>query len=222
MWERLTRARSGGRLDVPFDPHGGRRRRALLRDQCVHSIHEIEAAVDILWHDWAPGPQGSRPRRRRCSRRLRPGRRDRGGCGRRSQDGWSRTRDPLHVTVQDRAHCALGPILAPEVEHLTETVNGVHGVVAVESRLRSIRGRSTFPASRADPFGPPSSAELPSKESGSTDDQALDRTSRWVTGGPCHQTAPPGKPGGGRLVRQPDRSRPGQSRRRGPKPKLKG
>jgi hypothetical protein len=128
-----------------FDPHGGRRRRALLRDQCVHSIHEIEAAVDILWHDLSTRTARlTAETKAMFSDDYAPDdvieARVRSALGRVVSHPRS-----LHVTVQDGQTVLSGPILAPEVGHLLETVNEVHGVIAVENRLEVHPQAEHFP-----------------------------------------------------------------------------
>jgi len=157
MLERLTGLGLGVGLMYFFDPHVGRRRRAVVRDQCVHSIHEIEAAIDTVWHDL-------RTRSLRLTAEAKAMFSDdyapddviearvRSALGRVVSHPRS-----LHVAVRAGQAVLSGPILADEVEDLLETVNSVRGVLGVENqleihqraeRLPALQGGSTRPGTR--------------------------------------------------------------------------
>jgi len=146
MLERLTGLGLGVGLMYFFDPHVGRRRRAVVRDECIHGMHEIEATIDSVWH--ALNARASRltaEAKAMFSDDYAPDdvieARVRSALGRVVSHPRS-----LHVAVRAGQVVLSGPILAHEVETLLETVNSVRGVLGVENQLEIHRQAEGLPA----------------------------------------------------------------------------
>ncbi|SIN68528.1 BON domain-containing protein [Singulisphaera sp. GP187] len=146
MLERLTGLGLGVGLMYFFDPRAGRRRRALLRDQCIHGMHEAETTIQIVWHDL-------RTRALRLTAESKA----------MFSDDYApddvieaRVRSALghvvshprsvRVVVRDGQVVLSGPILAREVESLMETVDAVRGVLAVENQMEIHQQAEGLPA----------------------------------------------------------------------------
>ncbi len=172
MLERLTGLGLGAGFMYFLDPHSGRRRRALLRDQCIHGIHEIETAIDLIGHDLSTrSARFTAEAKAMFSDNYAPDdvieARIRSALGRVVSHPKA-----LHVVVQDGRAVLTGPILAHEVEHLLEAVNTVRGVLAIENQLEihrraehlpALQGGSTRPGIRhgtADEHGSPTTKVL--------------------------------------------------------------
>lgn len=146
MLERLTGLGLGAGFMYFLDPHSGRRRRALLRDQCIHSIHEIETAIDIIGHDLSVrSARFTAEAKAMFSDNYAPDdvieARIRSALGRVVSHPRA-----LHVVVREGRAVLTGPILAQEVEHLLETVNTVRGVLAIENQLEIHQRSEHLPA----------------------------------------------------------------------------
>jgi hypothetical protein len=134
----LAGAGLGAGLMYFLDPQQGRRRRALVRDQFVHALHEIDDAVGVLSRDL-----GNRSRGAWSGLRSLPGRltgeavpddvllgRVRAKLGRYVSHPRS-----IEVDVSGGRISLTGPTLAHEVDDLLEAVASVPGVTEVENRL---------------------------------------------------------------------------------------
>jgi hypothetical protein len=146
MLERLTGLGLGVGLMYFFDPRVGRRRRALVRDRCIHSVHEIETAVDLVWHDLSTrASRLTAEAKAMCSDDYAPDdvieARVRSALGRVVSHPRA-----LHVNVRAGRAVLSGPILADEVENLLETVNTVRGVLEVENQLEVHQQAEGLPA----------------------------------------------------------------------------
>ncbi|WP_406699096.1 BON domain-containing protein [Singulisphaera sp. Ch08] len=146
MVQRLTGLGLGVGLMYFFDPRVGRRRRALLRDQCIHSMHEIEAILHIVWHDLRTrASRLSAEARAMFSDDFAPDdvieARARAALGHVVSHPRS-----LRVVVRDGRAMLSGPILAHEVETLMETVRTVRGVLVVENQLEVHQQAGDHPA----------------------------------------------------------------------------
>ena len=128
----------GAGLMYFLDPDRGRRRRALVRDQLVHTLHEIDDAVGVVSRDLANRSQGAWVGV--CSL---PGRL----AGAEVPDGIlvERVRSKMgrflshpssiEVTARWGRVTLSGPVLAHEVDDLLAAVASVPGVADVENRL---------------------------------------------------------------------------------------
>jgi hypothetical protein len=118
-----------------FDPQAGRRRRAMLRDRTVRSVHRLEETVDKGVRDLSHRAQG---RLAEVRGRLAPPAGDddvivervRAELGR-----WVSHPHAIEVTCQDGLVTLSGPILAAEVGPLARQLRRVRGVREVDNRL---------------------------------------------------------------------------------------
>ena len=134
----------GAGLTYLFDPAGGRRRRALLRDKAVRAAHEAEDATERSTRDLANRSRG-------LFARLR-GRRER--VGDRTLE--ERVRAQLgHVCSHARAIAVKaedgcvelkGPILDAEHDRVIEAVEAIPGVRAIDDDLERHAEPGNIPA----------------------------------------------------------------------------
>jgi len=128
----------GAGLMYFLDPDRGRRRRALVRDQFIHALHEIDDAIGVVSRDLRNRSRGTWARIRTLPGRMAGEEvpdevlveRVRSKMGR----FVSRAR-PIDVTAHHGRVTLSGPVLAYEVEGLLSAVASVSGVVDVEDRL---------------------------------------------------------------------------------------
>lgn len=125
----------GGGLMYLLDPDRGRKRRAYLRDQAVHTGHAISSCWGTTFRDLRNRSQGvaaearSRFRRDHASDEVLIAR-VRSAMGR----AVSHPR-PIEVSAQDGHVTLSGPVLAGEADRLLSAVRHVRGVREVENRL---------------------------------------------------------------------------------------
>jgi len=146
MFERLTGLGLGVGLMYFFDPRVGRRRRALLRDRCIHGMHEFETTLQIVWHDLSTRAlRLTAEAKAMFSDDFAPDdvieARVRSALGHVVSHPRS-----IRVVVQGGQVVLSGPILAREVEGLLETVDAVRGVLAVENQMEIHQQAEGLPA----------------------------------------------------------------------------
>ena len=117
------------------DPDGGRRRRALARDQFTRFAHKTGDGLDAAARDWSNRAAGSVAKARRRFRGDRPSddvlvERVRAELGRAVSHPRAIDVDACDGTVR-----LCGPILTHEVPSLLRAVESVAGVRHVENRL---------------------------------------------------------------------------------------
>jgi len=152
---RLSRVLLGAALGAGFmyllDPDGGRRRRALLRDQIVSAGHKTSDAVGATSRDVTNRARGvvaelrGRLRREHVGdEKLRERVRARVGSvvGRTAS---------LETHVSDGRVTLRGPVLGEEVERLMRRVRGVRGVEEVISQLEVHDAPGDVPALQGRP-----------------------------------------------------------------------
>ena len=121
-----------------FDPDRGRRRRALVRDQMIHALNEIDDAIGVTWRDLRNRARGVWASVRSVPARLAGeavpdevlAERVRSKLGRVVSHPGS-----IGVVVHGGRVVLSGPILAHEVDGLLAAVARVPGVRQVEERL---------------------------------------------------------------------------------------
>ena len=118
-----------------FDPGGGRRRRALVKDQFTHLAHKTGDDLDATARDFSNRAAGSVAKVRRRIRRDRPAddvlaERVRAELGR-------AVSHPRAIDVEARNGSVrlCGPVLTHEVDSLLRAVESVPGVRTVENQL---------------------------------------------------------------------------------------
>lgn len=134
-WAVLMSAGLGAGLMYLLDPDRGRRRRALLRDQVVHTVRTTSDAIDATSHDLINRTRGfsaelqswfsSKP----VSDEVLEAR-VRAQLGRIVSHPGS-----ISVAASNGRVTLSGPILADEVERLIACVAAIRGVIAVENAL---------------------------------------------------------------------------------------
>lgn len=138
MAGRIALVGLGAGLMYIFDPDRGRRRRALVRDQMIHAMNEIDDAIGALSRDLSNRAQGAWAFVRSLPARLTGeavpdqvlAQRVRSKIGRVVSHPGS-----IGVAVHDGRVILSGPILAHEVDRLLAAVSRVPGVRGVEERL---------------------------------------------------------------------------------------
>jgi hypothetical protein len=131
----LTGFAVGAAVMYAFDPDGGRRRRALARDQVTRFSHKTCNGMDAMARDWSNRAAGTIAEVRRRFRFDRPDddvlvERVRAAIGR----AVSHPR-AIDVEACDGTVRLCGPILAHEVSSLLSAVESVPGVKAVDNLL---------------------------------------------------------------------------------------
>lgn len=131
----LLGAAIGAGIMYLLDPAGGRRRRALVRDQLVSAGHRASDAVGATSRDVTNRARGVVAELRGRLRRDQPGddvlrERVRARIG--SVVGHA---SAIETDVSDGRVTLRGPVLSEEVEHLLRRVRGVRGVGEVVSQL---------------------------------------------------------------------------------------
>ncbi|HEX7043259.1 MAG TPA: SRPBCC family protein [Burkholderiales bacterium] len=129
-----------------FDPERGRRRRALVRDQLVHSGHKLQDAAQSTAADVRNRAEGYASTLRSASRRLPPSddvlaERVRTAIGR----ACSHPR-AIEVTASSGTVTLSGPVLAREIPLLIDRVLAVRGVQNVVNRLQPETEPGSIPA----------------------------------------------------------------------------
>ena len=146
MLSRLGGIGLGATLMYVLDPQGGRRRRALVRDQLVHLIHELGEFADGtgrdaanrargLWAEVRSAIDGRTPDDRTLAERVRS------HLGRCVSHPWAIT-----VAVDEGQVTLTGPVLADEVDGLLSRVRNVPGASEVVNRLEVHPEAGDFPA----------------------------------------------------------------------------
>lgn len=146
MLERLTDLGLGVGFMYFLDPRAGRRRRALLRDQCNHGMHELESTFQIVWHDLSTRAlRLTAEAKAMFSDDYAPDdvleARVRSALGHVVSHPRS-----IRVVVRDGHVVLSGPILAREVGGLMETVDAVRGVLVVENQMEIHEQAEGLPA----------------------------------------------------------------------------
>ncbi|MBX6311440.1 MAG: CsbD family protein [Isosphaeraceae bacterium] len=125
----------GAGLMYYLDPDRGRRRRALVRDQLIHALHELDDAVEVTMRDFTNRARGFAAKiGSQFTRDDAPDEvlveRVRAKLGRVVSHPHS-----IEVKAHDGRVMLSGPVLAHEVDDLLEAVASVRGVIDVEDRL---------------------------------------------------------------------------------------
>jgi len=147
----LLGAALGAGIMYLVDPDGGRRRRALLRDQLVSAGHKTSDAVGATSRDVTNRARGVVAELRGRLRREHVGddvlrERVRARVG--SVVGHA---GALETHVSDGRVTLRGPVLSEEVERLLRRVRGVRGVEEVLSELEVHESPGTVPALQGRP-----------------------------------------------------------------------
>ena len=144
----LTAMGLGAALMYFFDPQGGRRRRALLRDQYVHIARKLEDAQRIVVRDAAQRTRGLIAQAQRAVK----------GEGHSADDVVlvERVRSAIGRAVSHphaiEVECSAGavtlkgPVLAAEVRQLIDCVGAVRGVADVDNQLSVYAEPGSIPA----------------------------------------------------------------------------
>ena len=118
-----------------FDPQQGRRRRAMLRDQCTHLMHETQRTIDVTrrdmqnrWQGCVAEFQGALHQEPATDEKLVA--RVRSKLGRAVSHP-----SAIEVTANNGTITLSGPVLASEVPSLLGCVSTVSGVSSVENHL---------------------------------------------------------------------------------------
>ena len=136
----------GAALMYFFDPQGGRRRRALLRDQYAHTIRKVQEGQRVVARDASHRATGLIAQ---ANRLVKPGagpdevvlvERVRAALGRAVSHPHA-----IEVSTDDGRVTLRGAVLAAEVDNLVQWVYGVHGVRSVENRLSVFDGPGNIP-----------------------------------------------------------------------------
>jgi hypothetical protein len=150
----LSAAAAGAGLMYLLDPQGGRRRRALVRDQLVRAAHRTGDAVDTTSRDVTNRARGVVAELRS---RLAPPRvadevlRERVRARIGSVIGHA---GAIEAAVSDGRVTLRGPVLADEVDRLVRRVRAVPGVREVADQLDVHDGPGDVPALQGRPRSP--------------------------------------------------------------------
>lgn len=143
----MLSAALGAGLMYLFDPHFGRRRRALLRDKAVHAAHKSRDSMDTTAHDLANRMQGMRAgvgslmhREAEVSDRV-LAERVRSRLGR-----YCSHPSAVEVHAEQGRVSLKGPILADEAKRLARSVRAVRGVREVDNQLEEHATAEHVPA----------------------------------------------------------------------------
>ena len=128
-----------------LDPQGGRRRRALARDQAIHVLNKGRDAVDATARDMANRARGVVAEARALVRRGQlPD--DVVAARVHSKLGhWLSHPGAIEVDVRGGRVTLAGPVLASEAESLMRAVRRIRGVASVEDRLE-VHAQPDIPA----------------------------------------------------------------------------
>lgn len=118
-----------------LDPISGRRRRALMRDQCIHAQCRCSKAADIVRRDASNRIYGAMARMRSSLSSEQPSdevlvERVRSKVGR-----WVSHPGSIRVAAHDGCVVLSGTVLADEADGLVSSVRAVPGVVGVQTEL---------------------------------------------------------------------------------------
>ena len=136
----------GATLMYFLDPQGGRRRRALVRDQLTSLSHEMSEFSDVVRRDAANRAQGLWAEARSAVTGKTP---DDRTLAERVRSYFGRCVShprALRVAVDDGRVTLTGPVLADEVDGLVSCVRNVPGVTDVVNRLDVHREAGDLPA----------------------------------------------------------------------------
>jgi uncharacterized membrane protein len=141
----------GAALMYFFDPDRGRRRRALVRDQAVHVLHQAQDAIDVAICDAQQRTLGFMAdlRARITGEEVDDevlSERVRAKIGR-----LVRHPGAIEVTARDGHITLRGPVLADEVENLVAGVAAVRGVQGVENHLETHEQPGDVPGLQGEP-----------------------------------------------------------------------
>jgi hypothetical protein len=134
----LTLVGLGAGLMYFLDPERGRRRRALVRDQYTHALHEIEHEVGVTQRDLVNRARGLWAEARSLPSRIAGERVDDDVLVARVRSKMGRyASHPRAIDVKAHQGCVFlrGPILAHEVGCLLSAVASVPGVTEVRNHL---------------------------------------------------------------------------------------
>jgi uncharacterized membrane protein len=150
----------GAGLMYLMDPDRGSRRRAVLRDQVVHLLHDFSDAIETASRDLGNRTGGALAEVRS---RVRRDTADDPVLGARVRSELGRlTSHPgaLHVVVEGGRVTLSGPVLADEVEDLLAGVSSVRGVSEVENRLQVHESAGDVPGLQGQAKRPEKRSEL--------------------------------------------------------------
>ena len=127
----------GAALMYFFDPQNGRRRRALARDQYVHTLRKLEEGKRVVSRDFSQRADGFKAQANRMMKRqgLKP---DDAVLEERVRAALGRiVSHPHAIETQAEDGCITlgGAVLASEADNLVACVRDVRGVRSVENRL---------------------------------------------------------------------------------------
>ena len=138
----------GAALMYYFDPQGGRRRRALLHDQYVHTLRKIEEGQRVVVRDATNRARGLTAEARRLVKRDGASADDvvleervRSALGRQVSHPHA-----IEVNAADGVVTLKGAILQHEVEGLIDCVGCVRGVNSVENELSVFEEAGNIPS----------------------------------------------------------------------------
>jgi uncharacterized membrane protein len=141
----------GALLMYIFDPHAGRRRRALARDKLTRLAHKTGDAIDVTSRDLKNRAIGLAAEARSmlskeevCDEVL--AERVRSSLG-----PFVSHPSSIEVNVQNGKVILGGPILAEEVDRLLRHVSSIRGVAAVENRLEPHQDADNIPGLQGQP-----------------------------------------------------------------------
>lgn len=134
-----------------LDPQMGNRRRALIRDKCIHAIKLTEEGIATTWRDARNRAYGTIASLRSALNRPAAG--DEVVTERvRSELGFLVNHpSSISVEVKDGQVRLFGPILANEVDRLLNAIKKIKGVRSVESRLEVYREPDNVPRLQGEP-----------------------------------------------------------------------
>ena len=140
----------GAAIAFMADPRGGRRRRALVRDQVVRGSRKMRDAIDATARDLAQRTSGivAVTKRRGVDEDIDDPRvveRVRAKLGRACSHPHA-----IVVNVSNGMVTLRGPILASELHHVLSTVKAVRGVQAVTNNLDRHESSEGIPALQGD------------------------------------------------------------------------
>lgn len=151
-WALFLSAGLGAGLMYLLDPQRGRRRRALLRNQMVHSLRKTTDAIDTTSRDLINRSRGINAQLRSWLSPAAPVSNEVLEARVRAQLG-RLVSHPHSITVSatDGRVTLSGPILADEVEHLLDRVAAIRGVKAVENALEIHEQADNVPGLQGQP-----------------------------------------------------------------------
>ncbi len=142
----LTMLGLGAGLMYFLDPDRGRRRRALVRDQVDHLLHEVDHAIEVTTHDLSNRSRGLMAE---AEHMFTPDNASDRVIVERVRSAMGRVvSHPRAISVTSiQGHVTLrGPILAVEVEPLFHKVQSVRGVQGVNNLLEIYENPGDVPA----------------------------------------------------------------------------